>query len=85
MHFRGFSRIGSIDGYIYYQLSTEYLDADPPDYNKAKTAIEKAVKNDPDNLDYLNLQSQIIENITVIEEQKNPGVFRRLRNRLNIF
>jgi len=71
-------------GQVYYRLSMIYLNENPPDYYRARNAIEKAVKANPDNSFYRNLYFQIRENVTRFEEQEKIGFLRRFWNNLRV-
>lgn len=70
----------SYRGESYYRLTVLYLNSEPPDYYRAKNAIAKAVKHDPEKTEYIALQSQIKENLEKHEKDGITGFFKRLWN-----
>jgi hypothetical protein len=69
-------------GDSYYHLSEMYMNGTTPDYYKANNAIDKALKLDPINRDYQNLQGKIKGNLVKYEEEKNIGFFKRIWNKI---
>jgi len=63
-----------------YRLSTMYMNDTPPDYYRARNAIEQAVKLDSSNKDYLNLQAVIKERLKGHEKEEKIGFFKRIWN-----
>jgi hypothetical protein len=59
-----------------------YANDTPPDYYKARNAIEQAVKLEPENREYLDLQTAIREKLAGHEEAENIGFFRRSWNNI---
>jgi len=66
----------------YYRLAAIYLNNTPPEYYRAKITIDKAVKLNPENTDYKNLQTFIGEHLSQHEEREKIGFFRRFLNNL---
>ena len=68
-------------GDSYYNLSLMYMNGNYFDYYKAGNAIKKALKLDPNNMDYQTLQAKVKENILIYEKEENIGFFKRVWNK----
>jgi len=53
-----------------------YMNSNPPEYYKARDAVKKALKKDPENSAYLELQTEVTEKLAQYE--KDLSFFRRL-------
>ena len=71
-------------GQTHFRLAILYINTDPPDYYRAKLAIDKALKIDPENMNFYNLHSEIIEHVSRFEEQEKIKFFRRLWNNMRV-
>jgi len=69
-------------GESYYRLSKMYLNSNPPDFYRARNAIQNAVKVDSDNIKFNELQIYILEHVSRFEERENIRFFRRFWNNL---
>ncbi|MCL2412035.1 MAG: hypothetical protein FWC97_10380 [Treponema sp.] len=67
-------------GEVYYRLSLLHFNSNPPDYYRARIAIQNAVRVEPENQTFADLQSEIIERVSIFEERENIGFFRRIWN-----
>jgi hypothetical protein len=65
-----------------YRLALAYANNTNPDFYQARNAIDQAVKVEPANKEYMELQAQIKKNLTTFEKEEKIGFFKRIWNNI---